>query len=661
MSKNSSVLSKNKWLCATELSGGTKGFNHPGIMGFQGKAFLAFIREMIQNALDANRGIGFIRVIIKHLEILRSDIPDIDGLVDIITRCKEGEKDKKVVASLDKAIADLSKDKIHVLQLADYNTKGLMGSVNDVNSTAHALLKADGVTNKADIGATGSFGIGKFAQYTLSNARATIVSSVSCEDDGTYRPLVQGKAILKSHKRYDEALGRDVIYKDESFFGPDDGNFDAAYEYGDLPDWLRRGDGSLGPDTQGTTISVLAFNYQENWKELMIGLTLQNFFAAILYNQLELEIGDVVINKDTIQSLFTDLDVVNAVRDFGRYDEFEMSYFYYKALTSENSIKEVVNIPELGDVEMTILIDRSLPRQVVFNRNGMKITDQMAGLKRFRMVKPFACVVEPLDKEARETLRQMEPPAHDDFLPGHASDEAVGRRILKALEATVKQFIDTHAGFKASQESNVTELSDLLADTTDDQNGDCGEYNIHGAVKISDETKTIGFGGRKYGSVSVGTLNNDGETETVSGGKVTFEGPENPPGPPNDRPGIEPTSGNGFNVSSPASLDLGGDQSVEGTSEGKKGVRMHVKHRGVLKGKRQFKLETLVKEPVKLEIAFQRNGLSESDDLVVVSSSVGEVVNGKVHVELDQNNSRIEVTFDRDFRGGSVGIVAHAI
>lgn len=661
MSKNPSVESENKWLCAIEPSGSTRGFNQGAIMNFQGEPFLAFIREMIQNAIDANRGLGFIKVLIQHLLISRKEIPDVDGLLDIIGLCKESEtEDEKVRQLLDRAIDQMSADKIHVLQFSDYNTKGLEGSVLNVKSPAHAFMKAEGVTNKGSRGATGSFGIGKFAQYILSNCRAAITTSVSLEPEG-YRALIQGKSILRSHTRFDEKLNRDVVYREEAFFGPADGNFDAAYEYGDLPEWLRRGDGSLGPDTQGTTLSILGFKYQDDWKELMVGVTIQNYFGAILAGTLEVEIGDIQVNKDTIQSLFTDLDIVNAIREAGGYEDFENSYAYYKALTNERKIVEVVDVPDLGEVSMTILIDRELPRQVVFNRNGMKITDQMSGLKRFRMLKPFACVVEPTEEKSREILRQMEPPAHNNFHPHIATNEKVARAILKSLEGSTRLFIETHAGFKASQESNVTELSDLLADTTDDQNGDRGEYNIHGEVKISDETKTIGFGGRKHGSVSVGTLNDDGETETVSGGKVTFEGPENPPGPPNDGPGIEPTSGNGFNVSSPASLDLGGEQSVEGASEGKKGVRMHVKHRGILKGKRQFKLETLVKEPVKLEIAFQRNGLSESDDLVVVSSSVGEVINGKVQVELDQNNSRIEVTFDRDFRGGSVGIVAHAI
>jgi hypothetical protein len=661
MAEKSIIAPENKWICAIEPSGSTRGFNQGSIMHFQGEPFIAFIREMVQNSIDANRGLGFIKVIIQHLIISRKDIPDVDGLVDIIKLCKDSEtEDEKVQQILDRAVDQMSAEEIHVLQFSDYNTKGLEGSVLSVKTPAHAFMKAEGVTNKGSRGATGSFGIGKFAQYILSTCRAAITTSVSLEPEG-YRVMVQGKSILRSHTRFNEELDRDVVYREEAFFGPDDGNFDAAYNYDNVPGWLVRGDGSLGPDTQGTTLSILGFKHQDDWKELMVGVTIQNYFGAILAGTLDIEIGGIEINKDTIQTLFTDPNIVNAIRDAGCYEDFENSYAYYKCLTDDRTIVETVNVPNLGTMSLSILVDRELPRQVVFNRNGMKITDQMSGLKRFRMLKPFSCVVEPIDEMSRETLRQMEPPAHDNFHPHIATDQKVARAILKALETTVKQFIDKHAGFTASQESNVTELSDILADTTDDQNGESGEFNIRGAVKIIDETKTLSFGGRKYGSVSVGTLSETGETESVSGGKSKVDGPPNPPGPPPPEVGLEPSSGNGFSVSTPATLDPAGKVAVVTPSEGEKAVRMHVKHRGVLRGKRQFKLETLVNEPVKLEIAFQRNGLSESDDLVVVSSSVGTIVNGKVHVELDQNNSLIDVTFDRDFRGGSVGIVAHAI
>lgn len=661
MSDNTNISHRNKWLCAVEPSGSTRGFNQGSIMNFQGEPFIAFIREMIQNAIDANRGLGFIKVVIQHLKVSRKDIPDIDGLLEILNYCKESEtEDEKVRQLLDRAVDQMSADEIHVLQFSDFNTKGLEGSVLNVKSPAHAFMKAEGVTNKGSRGATGSFGIGKFAQYILSTCRAAITTSVSLEPEG-YRVLVQGKSILRSHTRFDEKINRDVVYREEAFFGPDDGNFDAAYTYDNIPDWLVRGDGSLGPDTQGTTLSILGFKHQDDWKELMVGVTIQNYFGAILASSLEIEIGGIVINKDSIASLFIDADIINAVREAGCYDDFENSYAYYKCLTDDRTIVETVDVSNLGTMSLSILVDRELPRQVVFNRNGMKITDQMSGLKRFRMLKPFACVVEPIDEMSSETLRQMEPPAHDNFHPHIATDQKAARAILKALENTVKKFIDKHAGFKASQESNVTELSDLLADTTDEQNGESGEFNIRGAVKIIDETKTISLGGRKFGSVSVGTLTETGETETISGGKTKLDGPPNHPGPPPPEVGVETVSGNGFSVSTPATLDPAGTVAVVVPSEGKKAVRMHVKHRGVLKGKRQFKLETLVNEPVKLEIAFQRNGLSESDDLVVVSSSIGTIVNGKVHVELDQNNSLIDVTFDRDFRGGSVGIVAHAI
>lgn len=160
------------------------GFNEPGVEHFAGSPFRSLGRECTQNALDAAK-VTPTRIKIGRVEIATSSIPDISGLTAAIARCAAGAaaESDKAVGFFDTATAMLSKPKIPILQFADYNTRGVKGPCE--NGTPYfALMKATGQSKKDSGTATGSFGIGKFAPFTVSGLRTTFLTTVWADDEG---------------------------------------------------------------------------------------------------------------------------------------------------------------------------------------------------------------------------------------------------------------------------------------------------------------------------------------------------------------------------------------------------------------------------------------------------------------------------------------------
>ena len=137
------------------------GFNEAGINHFSGNPIRHLAREVNQNSLDSART-GAASVVIKHHLISTKTIPHVEELRQTILLCQafaeaEGPKAKQF---FDNAVNLLSKAKISVLEISDFNTKGMAGPSKN-GTPFFAFTKANGQTKKDSDTATGSFGIGK--------------------------------------------------------------------------------------------------------------------------------------------------------------------------------------------------------------------------------------------------------------------------------------------------------------------------------------------------------------------------------------------------------------------------------------------------------------------------------------------------------------------
>ena len=100
----------------------------------------------------------------------------------------------------------------------------------------------------------------------------------------------------------------------------------------------------------GTSLFVMGFEKDDTWKEDIIKVTIDFYMMAILEEKLEVLVQDIIINKDTIESI-----IVKGENTHYREDDFK----------------------GMGKIKLYLLLDKNLPKKVDYIRsNGMKIIDK---------------------------------------------------------------------------------------------------------------------------------------------------------------------------------------------------------------------------------------------------------------------------------------------
>lgn len=644
------------WASPIETAGEHQGFNDAAINTFTKSRLEALAKEPPQNSLDARLGEAPVHIEYQVITLRRDQFPDVEQFKRVLDACAavegEGPKAKEF---FDKAIALLDGEEIDVLQISDYNTTGLAGPDTRGNPF-HTFLKADGTSQKQSDTAGGSFGIGRKATFTVSDLRSILVSTVFKSGDD-YCFLTQGKSILISHEVDGETRKGNVYWGNTKSFG-------ALSEVPEDYPWLGRGAGEYGPENRGLTVSILGFHKRPDWEKIVAGYIARTYMVAIENGDLTAKVGEIEINRSTIEAIVRNNEIATLVGD----DQDNKSAFkpvraYYHALTSSRTVIEEAELGTLGRVRAKILVGVDLPKSVAFFRNGMFITDKLPGLahKFGNSVKPFACIFEAMDHKGNELLRAMEPPAHDSFNPDLLEGrKEEGKKALWQIAEFIRATIKKYAEPKPSENDNVSEISEYLADESDDlDNSDEGDINPDGIMTIIDETEIIRSGGRKSGQVVSGYVDVDGDEQVSAGGNGgTKEDVDEPrDNPENHGTDEENVSGHGVSRQGTAGK---GDANVESGEGQKKLVRMKLPHRGIMMGTKRYKIELNPSEPVTVELEFKRVGLYENHPLKVVAATAGEVRDGKVLAEVCPNNRYLEVAFENDFRG-SVRMTANAI
>ena len=249
------------------------GVNDVGIGVFKKKPYIGLTKEILQNSTDApNPDLPEdtpVRVRFELVYINRDDIPDVGRLNDVIHKCYEyysvgddGIKLKSIQDAADKYLSNPGS--VPVLKISDYNTKGLCGVLEEKGSNWSGLVRERSATNKTS-GASGSFGVGKFAPFTFSDLRTVFYSTKTINDEIAF----QGKALLTTFKDNNVVKNNIGLFADST-----SDNFDAVLSAEDIAPVFRR-------DEIGTDIFVLGFKKDDDWMEQSAISVIENFFYAI--------------------------------------------------------------------------------------------------------------------------------------------------------------------------------------------------------------------------------------------------------------------------------------------------------------------------------------------------------------------------------------------
>ena len=191
--KKNLMLKLNRILQGDGKPVGPKNANHQYFSGEPLEKIDRIVRETIQNPLDHPFDEGKpVKVVFKEIYAKVYSIPQKDELLKtmdslIIELRKQKKSDKGIIATYlakyENAKRLLNGDSIRILQISDYNTSGLTGSIKDVNSILGRFLGGFGYLDDGS-GGGGSGGLGKLAPFLASKLNFCFYSSLN--KDGEY-------------------------------------------------------------------------------------------------------------------------------------------------------------------------------------------------------------------------------------------------------------------------------------------------------------------------------------------------------------------------------------------------------------------------------------------------------------------------------------------
>lgn len=442
------------WRFPSNDYGEKKGINDSGVSLFRGTPLRSLAREICQNSLDAAREKTVI-VEFNAFDISTNSLPGFEMLKDTFERCARFWNDQKSVTTknfFSNAIDKITADKIHMLRISDFNTAGLTGSREEVNTNWTNLTKSSGVSDKKGT-AGGSFGIGKYAPFACSDFSTVFYSTY----DENELEASQGVSRLVTFRREDDQTTQGIGY-----YGEERNTPTHAQMYLD-PNFSRM------KGQHGTDIYIAGYKHfaEENgWEKSIIISILDSFLGAIWDEKLVVKVGDVDITKTTLHEL-----IETYREELTGYTER-----YYEVLTSNATKWHIENFMGLGEVKLGLLLGgEEMNRKVAMIRQtGMKIKDQ----DRISSFVPFAGIMFINGDKLNTQLRVLENPEHTEWQVARADNEVQARALLKSINDFLKNKVEELVAENTKEDFDVAGLGSLLPDEPDDSSTIAKEEHV---------------------------------------------------------------------------------------------------------------------------------------------------------------------------------------
>lgn len=436
-----------KWHFPRLDHGVADGFNDPLQEHFQGNHEYFIARETIQNALDAkdDKANGPVTVEFEVSEIRTDELPGSEELKATISRCiSYNSKSPKALTFFRDAEAILTKPRVQLLRIGDYNTTGLTGGeTKQDGGNWYDLLQSVGNSEMTGHGG-GSFGIGKGAPFAASSLKYVLYSTRTAQG-----VAFQGKAILTSH------IDDGEEFKGTGFWGLD--GYKAIRDESLIPKNFVR-------ESLGTDVFVAGYRHGGQWQEVLMQSVLVNFWAAIHFGDLEVKFIDnknmTVLNADNLAVHLEQLSNVEGIK------KRENPWYFYQAVTDPTTVAETT-LEKLGPVKLYIKTADDYPRAVQM----MRLPKMVVQTKGPHGVLPEGYsgvfLLEASNKDGNELLRKLEPPKHDEWDKYRGKDAKInGWAIINELEAWVKESL---RGLNKAYDSEVDEITGLNQILPDDE------------------------------------------------------------------------------------------------------------------------------------------------------------------------------------------------
>jgi hypothetical protein len=427
-----------EWRFPSNDYGENKGINDSGVAMFRGTPLKSLAREICQNSLDAAVGEKTI-VEFSMFSIPSSDVPGRDILLDTFQRCLAFWGGQKALATKEffaNAVNKISEDTCDFLRISDFNTSGLTGSREEINTDWTNLTKSSGASDKKGT-AGGSYGIGKFAPFACSDFSTVFYSTYDIHEE----KASQGVSRLVTFTRADGQNTQGTGYYGNERNTP-------VYEE------LFLEPGFLRPDkVYGTDIYIAGYKYGgENWQRDIIVSVLDGFLGAIWNEKLEVKVGDIKICKMELGN------IVEIYKD----DLTGYTDKYYEVLTSNETVWYEEDFLGMGELKLGLLLgDQDSPNRIsMIRQTGMKIMDK----DRLPGHVPFTGVMFIEGLKINERLRLIENPEHTKWEPERSKNPIQERQLLRALNDFIKSKIEELISSGAGESIDAVGVGNFIPD-----------------------------------------------------------------------------------------------------------------------------------------------------------------------------------------------------
>ena len=444
------------WSFPSRNNGDIEGFSNPALEWFKGSPLRALAREVCQNSLDAQHNEEYpVKIEFKKSYVSTFAFPGMNALQNILLKCRSfwpKEGNEKTHDFIDRAIRDIRQEKICVLRISDFNTKGLEGVYEKEKMTPWvSLVKGTAFSIKTSGNtAAGSYGIGKAAPFINSLYQTVFYRTKNLNGE----IAAQGVAHLMSFR--DESYGDvDPIRRSVGYYGEKEGNIAVSQ--------IKELDYIYDRKEIGTDLFIPGFvfslNDKNDWISQMAGEILESFLMAIEYQNLQITIDNLEINKNSLRYIVA------------RNQKYAKdAYYFNKVLISDPDkvIEEIYNFHGMGQLRLRLLYANDLNKKIlVVRKSGMKITE----IKGLPKGISYTGILELQGDRLNAFFRGMENPTHDKWEPNRHSDPNLAKAYKKEVEDWVKAII----------RQKVEELSgaEVLVDTGNIFNAVEKQQHVH--------------------------------------------------------------------------------------------------------------------------------------------------------------------------------------
>lgn len=613
----------NKWKFPDNNYGQENGIDSSDVETFKKDPEGSLAREIVQNSIDANIDVQK-RVIVefKEFQVHRSKIPGIEELTEEIEKCYEFQKNSpKEEKPLKVMLRNIKREEITCLRISDFNTKGLIGvSTNSRDKPFYLLTKASGISNKE--GTTGgSKGIGKFASFVISTMNTVFYYTKTVDNEEGYI------GVSKLRSRPLNEKDEELLTQGIGYYSSNDKNHSIQGEFRLDECFNRNG-------RTGTDLYIIGFDNQNNWKSIILSKILESFMCAIVKDNLEVHVGDTILNSETLESVIVNEHTFLETTALNKKDILAQ----YELLTEKSIIHKeleiIYNEKSYGFVSLYAKKynreneSQATKRMVIVRYPFMRIKHK-TGLS----VMPYSglCIINNNDLNSK--LRLIENPQHTDWetkrLSEHPSEMKEAKGLIKTLENKMKEFLDEVLISDISESVNITELGSLLPAM---DNSDIGIQELE-----KENLVLINF---KRNTVNAKKTKQEGKSATIDDFGTGDIGEEEIGGKLNKSDGESNPNDEKFGKDENSMIGKGNDAVL------KKNQLSGMVIRNIMKDRQNGEYDLVFKsiyEEENCEIIVKMVGESKDTyDIIIISASINgdecEIQNGKiVNVRLEKD------------------------